>query len=248
MMPEPVSTRAPELPGRTVASQRWTQLAFLHWRVESSRVAAFLPPGVLPDEHDGSSWVGLIGFRLDRATLFGSPPVPHLGDFAEINVRLYGVDGAGRRGVVFRSLEASRLAAVVAARAAFSLPYFWSRTAIEHRDDEVTYRSERHLGTGSTLIRVRTGAPLEPDATQAFLTARWGLYTRRLGRTVFLPNWHEPWPLAAAELLELDDGLLAAAGFPGVADRAPDSVLFSSGVTTRFAAPRPVPARRASVD
>lgn len=247
-MPEPVSTRAPELPGRTVASQRWTQLAFLHWRVESSRVAAFLPPGVLPDEHDGSTWVGLIGFRLDRATLFGSPPVPHLGDFAEMNVRLYGVDESGRRGVVFRSLEASRLAAVVAARAAFSLPYFWSRTAIEHRDDEVAYRAKRHLGAGSTLLRVRPGAPLQPDATEAFLTARWGLYTRRLGRTVFLPNWHEPWPLATAELLQLDDGLLAAAGFPGVADRAPDSVLFSSGVTTRFAAPRPVPARRASVD
>lgn len=248
MIPEPVSTRAPELPGRTVASQRWTQLAFLHWRVAASRVAPFMPRGVRPDEHDGSSWVGLIGFRLDRATLLGSPPVPFFGDFAEVNVRLYGVDDSGRRGVVFRSLEASRLVAVAAARAAFSLPYFWSRTSIEHRDDVLTYRAQRHLGAGSTSIRVRPGAALEPDATAAFLTARWGLYTRRLGRTVFLPNWHEPWPLAAAELLDLDDGLLAAAGFPGVADRPPDSVLFSPGVTTRFAAPRPVPARRASVD
>lgn len=112
MNAEPISTRAPGLPRRTVASQRWTKLAFLHWRVAASLVAPLLPAGVRPDEHDGSSWVGLIAFRLDRATLLGSPPVPYFGDFAEVNVRLYGVDAAGRRGVVFRSLEASRLAAV----------------------------------------------------------------------------------------------------------------------------------------
>ena len=32
-----------------------------------------MPAGVRPDEYDGSSWVGLIAFSLDRATLLGSP-------------------------------------------------------------------------------------------------------------------------------------------------------------------------------
>ena len=41
-----------------------------------------------------------------------------------------------------------------------------------------------------------------------------------------------------SELLELDDGLLAAAGLPGIADRAPDSVLFSPGVLTQFSGAR----------
>lgn len=45
-----------------------------------------------------------------------------LADGTEVNVRLYGVDGQGRRGVVFLSLEASSLPAVLAARALFSLP------------------------------------------------------------------------------------------------------------------------------
>jgi uncharacterized protein len=35
-------------------------------------------------------------------------------------------------------------------------------------------------------------------------------------------------------LLEFDDELVAAAGLPGVADRPPDSVLFSPGVETWF--------------
>jgi uncharacterized protein YqjF (DUF2071 family) len=57
------------------------------------------------------------------------------------------------------------------------------------------------------------------------------------GRANYWRNEHEPWPLHDAELLDLDDELLADAGFPGVGARRPDSVLFSPGVTTRFSAP-----------
>lgn len=241
-MIEPISTVAPDLGGRAMASQRWTQLTFLHWRVESSAVAPLLPPGVRPDEHDGSSWVGLIAFQLDRATLLGSPPVPYFGEFAEVNVRLYGVDDGGRRGVVFLSLEASRLAAVLAARAAFSIPYFWSRTSIKSVGGETTYSARRHRGAGATRIVARPGSSaVVGDATADFLTARWGLFVSRFGRTRFLPNHHEPWPLVDAELVSLEDSLLERAGIPGLAGRAPDSVLYSPGVTTRFGAPRPVP-------
>jgi uncharacterized protein YqjF (DUF2071 family) len=234
---EPITPVAPELPSPPVASQRWTRVAFLHWRVDSSRVAPLLPAGVRPDEHDGSSWVGLIAFQLDRATMFGSPPVPYFGDFAEVNVRLYGVDESGRRGVVFVSLEASRLAAVLAARAVFSLPYFWSSTSLAQAGEEVTYRARRHGGSGSSALTVRPGHAIAGDSTAHFLTARWALFTTRFGRTVRLPNHHEPWPLRTAQLVRLDDSLVRLAGFPGLTDRMPDSVLYSDGVTTRFGKP-----------
>jgi uncharacterized protein YqjF (DUF2071 family) len=232
--PEPIRRTAPPLGGGTVASQRWSDLTFLHWRVDPGVVAPLLPPGVVPDEYDGGTWVGLIPFLLDRATIAGSPPVPYIGRFVEVNVRLYGVDAAGRRGVVFRSLEASRLAAVLAARAVFGLPYFWSRTTMDADGDVIRYSSRRHGGGPSSTIVSRPGAVIDADPLADFLTARWGMFTVRSGRTRFLPNEHEPWPLHAAELLELDDELVGAAGLPGVADRAPDSVLFSPGVTTRF--------------
>lgn len=241
MMPEPMGSTPPELPGRAVATQRWAQVTFLHWRVAASVVAPLLPAGIWPDEHDGSSWVGLVAFRLEHATLLGSPPVPYLGTFAEVNVRLYGVDETGRRGVVFRSLEASRLAAVAAARAVFSIPYFWSQTSMTELDGVLDYRADRHFGRGATRIRARAGAPRTPDATDEFLTARWGLFTRRFGRTVWLPNTHEAWPLRECGLLGLRDTLVEAAGIPGIAARPPDSVLFSDGVTARFGAATPVP-------
>lgn len=235
-MIDPISPNAPALKGRASASQRWSDLAFVHWRVDSSIVAPLLPPGIRPDEFDGSSWVGLIAFVLDRATMFGSPPVPYFGRFVEINVRLYGVDEQGHRGVVFASLEASRLAAVVAARAAFSLPYFWSATTLEADGDTLRYTGTRHLASGArSSMAIRAGERMAvPDPLADFLTARWALFQRRGSRTLSLRNWHEPWQLHAAELLHLDDTLLQHAGLPGIAGRIPDSVLYSPGVTTRF--------------
>lgn len=237
-MIEPIRPTAPPLAGRSVASQRWSKATFLHWRVEASVLAPLLPDGVRPDEHDGSSWVGLIAFYLDRATLLGSPAVPYFGAFTEINVRLYGVDERGRRGVVFLSLEASRLAAVLAARAAFSIPYFWSRTSLVEREGLVEYRAKRHRGAGESLIVARPGSEVVTgDPTADFLTARWALFTTRFGRTRYLRNSHEPWPLFSAELEQLDDSLLELAGIPSLTVRPPDSVLYSPGVTAWFGVP-----------
>ena len=241
MAVQPVSVTAPELPGVQIMSQAWRDLAFLHWRVEPDVVAPLLPPGTRPDVHDGSSWVGLIPFRMVGAGVGRGPVVPWLGSFAETNVRLYSVDEQGRRGVVFRTLEASRLAVVLGARAVFALPYTWARMRMTEADGVLTYTSRRRWPgprTATTRVVVRPGAAVpDGDSLAEFLTARWGLHTRAFGRTLYVPNRHETWPLHAAELLDLDDSLVAAVGLPGVSRRPPDSVLFSRGVRTVFAAP-----------
>ena len=274
--PQPITTIAPPLPGRAILEQRWSDLVFLHWRVPSASVAPFLPAGTRPDEFDGGSWVGLIPFVLSRTRPLPLPPVPWLGTFAEVNVRLYSVDAEGNRGVVFRSLDAEHLLPVLAARAAFGLPYEWASIRAHRRPDDpgagrsagtlLEYRSARHRALPAargdartrperpprTLIRARMlSDAAADDGLDRFLTARWGFHETRRGRTTWARNTHAPWPLRRAELLELDDELLAAAGFPGLAGRPPDSVLASPGVITRFSAPRavaddsvPAPSRR----
>lgn len=235
----PISRIAPPLAGPAIIAQRWSEATFLHWRVDADRVAPLLPPGTRPDVFDGSSWVGLIPFRLSHSSFFGGPAIPYLGTFPEINVRLYSVDELGRRGVVFVSLEASHLIPVLVAQVAFGLPYRWARMSMGSRGDLRAYRSHR---LGRTAPRTHIISRVLPDEVRDdpladFLTARWGFHEAHLGRTWFGANEHEPWPLQRAELVHLDDGLLAAAGFPDLADRSPDSVLFSSGVRTRFCAP-----------
>lgn len=235
-----ISQTAPALTGPVVAAQEWRDAAFVHWRVPASAVAPLLPRGVVPDVHDGSSWVGLIAFELGDARVGPFPPSPVGGRFTEVNVRLYGVDERGRRGVVFRSLEASSLLAVLAARALFSLPYMWARSAQRPHGAGWEYASRRISSSPSTLgpgfeLRATIDRTLVvEDATSLFLTARWGLFQTRFGRTQWLPNTHQPWVLHPATVDHLRDDLCAAAGLPGISHRPPDSVLYSEGVTSKF--------------
>lgn len=241
----PVDPVAAPLPGRVVLDQFWADLSFLHWRVDPDRVAPLLPAGTRPDVFDGSAWVGLIPFRMRGAGFGRGHPLPYVGSFAETNVRLYAVDAADRRGVVFASLEAERLAFVLGARLALGLNYTWSRMRVARDGDQLTYTSRRRWpaprgARSRVVVRVGTEEVVD-DPTADFLTARWALHTRAWGATRYLPNTHGRWPLVRAELLELDDDLLAVAGLPGLAGTPPDSVLYSAGVQTQFGLPLPKP-------
>jgi uncharacterized protein YqjF (DUF2071 family) len=203
-------------------------------------VAPFLPAGTEPDTLDGVTYVGLIGFRMVRLGLLRGPGLPYLGTFCETNVRLYSVDGRGRRAVVFLSLEAERLLPVLVARATLRLPYQWSRMRAVIGDGVARYTSRRRWPgprTATSTMAVRIGEPIaEPTAIDHFVTARWGLHTRAWGHTLHLPNEHPRWPLHRAELLELNDTLIVSAGLPAPAG-PPVSVLYAPGVPVVFGAP-----------
>ncbi|MFD5937762.1 YqjF family protein [Streptomyces griseus] len=235
--PEPVSPHPPAASMPPLLTQSWLDLAFLHWAVDPADVAPLLPPGTVPDTFDGGAHVGLVAFRMYRVGGLGLPGIPYLGTFPETNVRLYSVDGQGRRAVVFRSLDASRLVPVLVARAAFRLPYVWSRMGVERSGDTLTYTSTRRWpgprGARSRIV-LRTGEAIErPTPLEHFLTARWALHSSFLGRTAYLPNVHPRWPLHRADLLECDEDLVAAGGLPAPAGE-PMSVLYSPGVPVRF--------------
>jgi uncharacterized protein YqjF (DUF2071 family) len=174
-----------------------------------------------------------------RTPLPGLPIVPWIGRFSETNVRTYVTADDGSEGIWFYSLDASRLAAVAAARASFGLPYIWSsmRTAIA--PDRVDYRCRRFLGGATSRVSVRPGAPFSPTELRPldhFLSARWRLYARHLRSTRYALAQHEPWPLRRAELLELDDHLIVADGLP--APEGPPLVHYADSVAVRVSRPR----------
>ena len=249
--------QGPSLPTVQIMSQWWRDIAFLHWPVDPSLLAPLMPRGVRPDEFDGSAWVGLIPFRMVGAGILKGGAVPWLGTFPETNVRIYSVDDRGHRGVVFLSLEASRLLVVLGARLGFNVPYQWASMRVrDHCDDDgrvLTYTTRRAARTTPTTrsvvggtgrprsrISIRVGEPIaEPAPLDLFLTARFGLHTQVAGQPLWVPNTHGPWPLRSAEVLELDDDLVAAAGLgPFARTTPPTSVLFSEGVRTTFGFPQ----------
>ncbi len=244
-MPPSADDGPPPLRGPVIMDQFWDDLVFLHWRVAPDVVAPLLPLGSRPDVCDGSSWIGLIGFVMRGAGFGYGHPIPFFGDFAEVNVRLYSTDDQGRRGVVFLSLEAERLA-LLALAGPIGVRYRWARIEVERAPERTAgvlgYRSRRLLPPGrgaQTSFAVRPGQVEVRDPLSVFLTARWGMHHRVGRRPLWIPNTHQPWLLRTAELLHCSDDLVAAAGFPGVARRPPDSVLWSPGVRTQFGWPEP---------
>ena len=229
---------APKLSGPTLSAQRWMNLTFLHWPVDPAAVQPFLPAGVRPDVIDGVSYVGLVPFQMRSAGPGARLPVPYFGDFCETNVRLYSVDDQGRSGIVFRTLEAARLSTVLLARWGLGLPYTWARMRAVHAGDLWRYQTARRWPRSNGLggeITVRVGDPVQPTPLETWLTSRWGLHTRVAGRTIWVPNQHDPWPLRSAEIVGLQDDLVGGVGIETTGEML--RPLFSPGVRTVFGLP-----------
>jgi len=228
---------APALTGPVMVDQYWADVTFLHWPVRPADVARFYPAGTRPDVFDGSTYVGLVPFTMRHTNLGRGFALPYFGAFHETNVRLYSVDAAGRHGVVFLSLETARLAVVPVVRAALGVPYCWAQMHVSRSGGRITYDSERRWPRPGlrSRVTVHVGDPVHPTPLETWLTARWGAHTRKAGRTWWVPNEHDPWPLRAAEVVEVDDDLVEASGVPVAGERL--RALYSPGVHARFGSP-----------
>jgi uncharacterized protein YqjF (DUF2071 family) len=211
--------RAPRV-ARPVMLHRWAAMTFLHWSYDPAAVQRRLPRGLQVETIGGRAWVGLLPFRMERVRPPGLPPAPWLSHFPETNVRTYVRGPDGQSAIWFFSLDASRLPAVAGGRAGYGLPYFWSRMDVEPDGARVRYRGRRRWpgpsGAGYR-VTVEPGAPFGPDEPgrlDHFLTARYVLYTSLAGRLAQAHAEHRPWPLHRAEVVEVDQDLVQAAGLP----------------------------------
>jgi uncharacterized protein YqjF (DUF2071 family) len=208
---------------RPTALHRWDDLTFLHWSYEPAAVQALLPPGLTVETFGGRAWVGLVPFRM-TVTRPGVPAPPWLGRFPETNVRTYVHGPDGRTGVWFLSLDATRLAPVATARTWFRLPYHWSAMSLAWGAGRggaatLTYRCRRRAPgpAASSRVVVEVGErydPAELGALDHWLTARWALYAAGPAGLRTIDADHGPWPLHRAHAVEVDDGLVIAAGLP----------------------------------
>jgi uncharacterized protein len=221
-----------------IMEHHWGQLTFLHWSYPIEAVQRLLPAGLTVDAFGGVAWMGLVPFFM-QVSLPGRRPLPRVGRFCETNVRTYVRDADGRPGIWFFSLDATGLAAVLTARVTYRLPYCWSEMSLKRTGEEIRYDCRRRWpGPASSHAVIRIGERYEPDelgARDHFLTARWILFSRtrhfhRLARAV-----HAPWVLHRASALEVDDGLIEAAGLP--APTGPPLVHYSPGLQVKIGRP-----------
>jgi uncharacterized protein YqjF (DUF2071 family) len=220
--------------------QTWARISFLHWPAHPGVLQPRLPAGLTIDTFDGTGWIGLTPFHLTGLRVRGLPPLPGLSNFPETNLRTY-VRGPAGPGIWFFSLDAASTLAVLAARAAYGLPYHRATMRVDVDGPRVEYESSRH--GAAAVIAVEAGPALsEPDPRARFLTERYRLYVGSRRGLATAPVAHEPWPLHRATLLTLSETLRAAAGL--AADTAPPLVHYSPGVRARIGALRRLTPRR----
>ena len=218
----------------------WEQLTFVHWAYDAATVQRLLPPGLRVQQFEDRAWVSLVPFVMRvRFPVVGE--IPWLSVFAETNVRTYVTAADGTEGIWFFSLDATRLAAVTAARAGYRLPYMWSRMSVDVDDTTATYDCVRRFpGPRGASSHVSVQYDSTPDDSllerDHFLSARWRLYSRMFGAGWGARAHHQRWPLHRAELLRYDDELIPAAGLPQ--PTGDPIVQYSPGVDVSVSVPR----------
>lgn len=196
-----------ELPeGPWVMKQVWNKLLLAHWPVRQEELLPSIPEGLELDLWEGKAWLSLIPFYITGLRVRGTPPLPWLSRFAELNVRTY-VTCGGKPGIFFFSLDAERRVAVETARL-LHLPYMYARMSVGRENDWITYRSERRDKRGQSAVFEALYRPVAVDKFNAlpgtllhWLTERYRLYAADgAGRLYAGDIHHLPWELQEAEL------------------------------------------------
>lgn len=219
---------------RIAGYQSWRDLLFIHWRLPADAVAPLLPRELSLDTWQGDAWIGLVPFRMSGVRPWWSPWGVR---FLETNVRTY-VHFRGRDpGVWFFSLEANHRLAVLGARALWHLNYHWAEMHFGRENGLLQYESRRKKSPGDftriaaslTAAGAQAAYHAQPETLEHFLVERYMLYTRSAsGRLWRGQVRHAAYSIEPAELLEVEQSLLAANGI--YAGAPPCHALYSTGV------------------
>jgi uncharacterized protein YqjF (DUF2071 family) len=211
---EEVAHRPWPLPGREWTwRQSWLDLLFAHWPIAASAIRPLVPRELQVQEFDGTSWIGVVPFRMAGVTRRPLPELPWLSAFPELNVRVY-VQCDGQPGVWFLSLDASNPLAVWAARRFFYLPYHRAAMSITEKDGVFHYSAQRSGAEFEASYRPTSDVYRSlPGSLEHWLTERYCLYASS-PKGVLVRNHvhHLLWLLQRAEATFTRNTMLKAHG------------------------------------
>jgi uncharacterized protein YqjF (DUF2071 family) len=211
--------------------QSWNELLFAHWPVPAEELRSLVPASLKIQQFDGTSWVGVVPFRMAGVMRRPFPDLPGVSAFPELNLRLY-VERDGKPGVWFLSLDAGNRLAVWAARRFFHLPYHFAEIHQLTDRDTIRFHCSRRQDTDVGVrveYRPQSGIfEARPGTLEHFLAERYCLYAQSPKGTLYRGHVHHvPWPLQNAI------GQIEASGLVrphGISLRGEPLLHFSAGV------------------
>lgn len=240
---------------QTSGYHHWRCLTFLHWKVDAADLRPLIPAGLEIDQFDGSAWLGLVPFSMERIRPWWSPAVPGISWFLETNVRTYVTDRRGTPGVWFFSLDANQWIAVKLARKFWHLPY--EHAALELNEGystspPATHVNVRYSGTRRQDPSIRYDIEIEPASAsysasppgslEEFLLERYILFAERPGGRLFSGRvHHDPYQFVPAKVRALSQTMTRPVVSNITTEQMPDHAAFSPGVHVRVSPIRALP-------
>ncbi len=180
--------------------QEWNNVIFLHWEVKESELEMFIPDNIEIDYFNGTTWVSLVAFTMQKTRPRNLPYLPPISNFHEINIRTY-VKYKGKSGVYFLSIEANSKISCWLARKMSNLPYRFSQMGRMHnsftsRNEESKYRLNLNYSIEQKMS--------DKSDLDNWLTERYALFQDTKNGINTFDIHHMEWPIFNVKLNQID--------------------------------------------
>ena len=203
--------------------QEWNNAIFLHYKVNLSELQKFDPEELEIDLFEGSPWISVVAFTMERIRPKVLPSFPMISNFDEINIRTY-VKSNGKTGVYFLSIEGGKSLSCKIAKGISELPYRYSK--IKRTED--SYQSINSQFNDKLEIKFTLGDKLnEKTDLDKWLTERYALFQDSDSAINEFEIHHVEWPVQDIHIHKLE---LNYPRFETFLNKPPDRIQYSQGV------------------
>ncbi len=208
-----------------VLAQAAHDVLAVHVPVDPGQLAARLPAGTTPDEHDGAAWATVLAMHMEGVHPRFAPSVPGVSAFSQVAVRAFvHCTATGEPGVAFLALDVPNRLVAVLGRRLLGLPY-------ERRAVTAT------PGAVSSLRLTTRWTVLDTEDDDPFFAERDVLFSWCFGRLHRSLVAHPPVRFAHAEV---GDGVGEALRSEGLTPTGPARPRATALLASHVGLPRPV--------
>lgn len=192
---------------KSLMGQKWSNLLFLHYRVDPKELQKLIPPPLELDLHNNEAWISVVPFKMSSIKPGNITNV--VPNFPEINVRTY-VKYGEQRGVYFLTLDASNKLVVKTSSLFPGLPY--KQAKMTQKGDGSSKnpfsikstRTEKYAPhaefEASYEVTTEEGQSVQDDLSK-FLIERYRFFGVNKDGTVIKTDInHEQWPVKKAQV------------------------------------------------
>lgn len=178
--------------------QEWNQALFFHWQVPFEILSQCIPSGLTLDHFNGSYYVSLVAFTMNKVRPRFLPAVSCISDFHEVNLRTYVKEG-NKSGVYFLSIEGEKKISNFLAKSISGLPY--EKASISRKNNEYNLSNPHNNNLLNCTYQV--GEPVIKDELDIWLTERYCLYLQVNHQNYIYEIEHKEWDLNKVQLENL---------------------------------------------